>query len=92
DVVFYEFEDTRAIRTADWKLIRRHPDGPHELYDLKNDPGETRNLIADPAHAATRRSLKARLARFFARYADPKYDLWKSGRSKTKRLTRVRRH
>ncbi len=86
NVVYYEFEDTRAIRTADWKLIRRHPDGPHELYDLKNDPGETVNLIADPAHARTRRNLKARLDRFFARHADPQYDLWRGGRSKARRL------
>jgi arylsulfatase A-like enzyme len=89
DVVFYEFEDTRAIRTADWKYIRRHPRGPHELYDLKRDPGETENLVEDPAHAETRQQLKARLDEFFTRYADPRYDLWRGGRSKARRLTRA---
>jgi len=88
NLVFYEFENTRAIRTADWKLTRRHPDGPNELYHLADDPGETKNLIDAPAHAATRRKLDERLAAFFARYADPQYDLWRGGRSKAGRLTR----
>ena len=88
DVVFYEFEDTRAIRTGDWKYIHRHPKGPHELYDLKTDPGEEKNLVADEAHAETRRKLKARLDAFFARYADPQFDLWRGGRSKAGRLVR----
>ncbi|MFP4058827.1 MAG: sulfatase, partial [Candidatus Brocadiia bacterium] len=83
DVVFYEFENTRAIRTADWKLIRRHPGGPDELYHLARDPGETRNLFDEPAHAATRSRLDERLRRFFDRYADPQYDLWRGGRSKS---------
>ena len=50
DVMFYEFETTRAIRTADWKLIRRHATGPHELYNLQADPGELTNLAALPEH------------------------------------------
>jgi choline-sulfatase len=40
----------RAIRSGDWKYIAAPKP---ELYDLKNDPGETRNLVADqPARAA----------------------------------------
>jgi len=40
----------RAIRSGDWKYIAA-PQA--ELYDLKNDPGETRNLVDDqPARAA----------------------------------------
>jgi arylsulfatase A-like enzyme len=88
NVVFYEFENTRAIRTADWKLIRRHPNGPNELYHLEADPGETKNLFGDPAHAEPRADLTARLDRFFARYAQPQYDLWKGGGSKTHLLSR----
>jgi len=86
NTVYYEFENTRAIRTADWKYIHRHPDGPHELYDLKNDPHENTNLVDNPAHAETRRRLQARLDQFFSRYADPKYDLWRGGRSKAANL------
>ncbi len=87
DAVFFDNEDTRAIRTTDWKLIRRHPDGPDELYDLAHDPGETQNLIEDESHAATRAALDDRLRVFFARYTDPKYDLWRGGRSKSHLLT-----
>ncbi|MBM4018060.1 MAG: DUF4976 domain-containing protein [Planctomycetes bacterium] len=85
--VYYEFENTRAVRTPEWKRIRRHPDGPHELYDLAADPGETRNLADDHARAAARASLDERLDAFFRRYADPQYDLWRGGRSKAGRLT-----
>ena len=85
--VFYEFENTRAIRTPEWKLIlRRFPQGPDELYDLKADAGENRNLVDDPAHAGTRDALAGRLSGFFNRVADPQYDLWRGGRSKVKRL------
>ena len=91
DEVFYEFENTRAIRTTQWKCIRRHPDGPNELYELKHDPGETKNLIDADKYAVTRRQLQRRLEAFFARYAEPKYDLWRGGRSKTHRLTGQRR-
>jgi arylsulfatase A-like enzyme len=87
NVVFYEFENTRVVRTPDWKYISRHPDGPNELYHLQNDPGEKANLVDDAGHARTRRQLRGRLDRFFDRYADPKYDLWQGGRSKVGRLT-----
>ena len=89
DVVFYEFEDTRAIRTADWKLILRHPSGPNELYHLAQDPGEEKNLFGDDAHATARKTLEERLDAFFARHADPKYDLWRGGKSKADRIIRT---
>ena len=88
DVVFYEFENTRAVRTDEWKYIHRHPDGPHELYHLSADPGETANLADSADHAATRARLKEQLDAFFARYADPQYDLWHGGRSKANRIVR----
>jgi arylsulfatase A-like enzyme/Tfp pilus assembly protein PilF len=41
----------RAVRTARWKLI----DAPHpELYDLRRDPEETRNVIDQHADEAAR--------------------------------------
>lgn len=35
-----------AIRQGDWKLIEFFEDGALELYDLRNDLGETKNLAA----------------------------------------------
>jgi hypothetical protein len=37
-----------------------------ELYDLQADPGELKNLIADPAYAGTIDELKTELARLMA--------------------------
>jgi arylsulfatase A-like enzyme len=82
---FHEYENTRTIRTPEWKLTRRFPGGPHDLYDLRNDPWECRNLIDQPQHSDVQLSLKSRLETFFGQHADPKYDLWTGGRSKAGR-------
>ena len=87
NVVFYEFENVRAVRTVKWKYVERYPDGPHELYDLKNDPGERFNLYGQPKQGDIQKELRARLYEFFSRYADPEYDLWRGGRSKTHLLS-----
>lgn len=49
-----------AVRTETAKLIR-YPgrDEWTEMFDLQNDPYETKNLFADPAHAELRRALEA---------------------------------
>ncbi len=87
DMVFYEFENVRAIRTKEWKYVTRYPDGPYELYDLKNDLGEQFNLYGQPLQSAIQKELEAKLKLFFDTYADPQYDLWKGGRSKTHLLS-----
>jgi arylsulfatase A-like enzyme len=87
DAIFHEYENTRMIRTENWKLTLRFPKGPDELYDMQSDPDEQRNLITDATHAAEREKLTKRLQEFFAKYADPKYDLWHGGISKARRVT-----
>ena len=87
NTVFYDFESVRAIRTADWKYVERYPNGPHELYDLRTDPGEQFNLYGQPLQAGVQKELRKRLKAFFQRYASPKYDLWHGGRSKPRLLT-----
>jgi arylsulfatase A-like enzyme len=84
NVIYYEFEASRMIRTADWKYTRRFPAGPDELYDLKHDPGEKTNLAGNPEFAPKQKELAGRLTAFFDRYADPQYDLWQGGRSKAR--------
>jgi arylsulfatase A-like enzyme len=85
NVVYFEFEDTRAVRTLDWKYIRRFPDGPNELYNLKNEPGERENLVDQKAEAAIQKDLSEKLTSFFDRYADPRYDRTRGGASKADR-------
>ncbi|UCD23812.1 MAG: sulfatase [Gemmatimonadota bacterium] len=71
-IEFYTYEnpfpwlldmDYRAIRTRDHKLIHwmQHPD-EGELYDLVEDPYETRNVIDDPQYSATLQGLRAEMA------------------------------
>ncbi len=52
--------DAKMIRTKRWKL-NYYPTCDGELYDLENDPGETRNLWGDAATAEVQRDLKAKL-------------------------------
>jgi arylsulfatase A-like enzyme len=88
NTVFFEFENTRSVRTRDWKYIGRFPDGPNELYDLKNDPDERYNLVDQPTHAAQLTKLCGRRDEFFATYVDPQYDLSHGGRSKANRRSK----
>jgi N-acetylglucosamine-6-sulfatase len=71
-VEFYTYEnpfpwlsdmDYRAIRTDRYKYIHwmQHPD-ESELYDLAEDPYETRNLIDDPRLAGVAGDLREELA------------------------------
>ena len=42
--------DNHSIRTKDWRFIQ-YADGSQELYDMKNDPNEWKNLATDPTYA-----------------------------------------
>jgi len=73
-VVFDEYGPVRMIRTTGWKYIHRYPYGPHELYDLVNDPQEERNLAIVPEQQDRCAELEAELEAWFVRYADPRLD------------------
>jgi len=43
EFLYWEFHErgfSQAARMGDWKAVRKSPDSPLELYDLKNDLGE----------------------------------------------------
>lgn len=56
DVLCWEFTQSKktmsSIRDRQYKLIRQHPTEPFELFDLINDPQETRNLAPAKPHVA----------------------------------------
>ena len=78
-VVYDEYGPTRMIRTRRWKYVHRYPYGPHELFDMVDDPGERRNLLEDealwdedvPKLAA---ELRSELGAWFERYSDTRLD------------------
>lgn len=50
---YFEFRKHAALRMGDWKIVRTKPDEPWQLFDLKNDPVESRNQsTSDPAMVA----------------------------------------
>jgi len=67
--------NVRGVRTDEWKYVHYpHGDGTAdrhstadrhmaELYNLKDDPGERKNLINDPEYADVVKDLKAQLRR-----------------------------
>jgi arylsulfatase A-like enzyme len=64
-------EHTKAVmcRTRDFKYVRRL-DESDELYDLRTDPDELHNRIADPALAGVLAQLKDRLLTFYVETSD----------------------
>lgn len=63
----YQGRDYYAIRRGDWKLLQNTPFEPYQLYNLKDDPGETTDLAkANPKEA---QALAAALARHIQRAA-----------------------
>ncbi len=65
-----EYGDVRMIRNFQWKLIRRYPDGPNELFNLIEDPNEQVNLYHQVLYQEIFQQLTAVLDGHFAKYAD----------------------
>jgi arylsulfatase A-like enzyme len=81
-MAFFEYITARAVVTDEWKFIKRMFGEPSELYNLKTDPQENINLIADPEHAQLAAQLGEEIDTFFLEYADPAYDPWRGGTGK----------
>jgi len=72
-----EYGNARMIRTDRLKLIQRYP-GPNghfddELYDLKKDPQETRNVLNLPEYASQVQELEQQLEAFFSQLEMEEY-------------------
>jgi choline-sulfatase len=61
----------RSVRTAHHKLIVYPEARQVQLFDLVEDPWETRNLAEDPGLAGVKRELWARLRSFQKELGDP---------------------
>ncbi|MHC4313792.1 MAG: sulfatase/phosphatase domain-containing protein, partial [Planctomycetota bacterium] len=60
-----------GVRTQRYKLIHFYHDiDEWELYDLKKDPREMKNVFNDPAYKGTVKKLKTELQRLRQKYKD----------------------
>lgn len=88
DGVFIEQEEMRAFRSKRWLYVMQFKGSrtyplEDELYDLELDPAEKFNVVAQPEYADVASSLRALIDGFFSRHANPKYDLWRGGTTKS---------
>ncbi|MCL5734697.1 MAG: sulfatase-like hydrolase/transferase [Actinobacteria bacterium] len=59
-------EKGRMVRTRDFKFITYLGDPTEQLFDMRADPGETRNLAGEAAHAETLTRMKKYLEAYEA--------------------------
>ncbi len=71
NVQFGEYGTVRMARSQRYKLVRRHPNGPDELFDLDADPRESRNFIDSYTHVPAAGQLSRLMDKYFHRYSRP---------------------
>ena len=76
--LYFEYAYVRGIRTQNLKYVERTREWPSELYDLEADPGESRNLIADPAYQSQLAALRRDMGEFFRKAGAPPIEEWRS--------------
>jgi arylsulfatase A-like enzyme len=68
-----QIPSSEGIRTEKWKYFRyRFIQAPEELYDLENDPQETKNLAQIPAYNTVLNKLRRECDRQVNRYTKAK--------------------
>lgn len=71
-VIFTAYRDIqRAVTDGRWKLIEYPGISRFQLFDLLNDPAETRDLATEPAYADRREQMVALLRQQQRQYSDP---------------------
>ena len=61
------------IRTDEWKYIEYPAVNRQQLFNLKQDPYEQTNMVANEAYAATRDQLKMQMRDWFRNQGDSVY-------------------
>jgi arylsulfatase A-like enzyme len=89
DRLYFEYCYLRGVRTENLKYVQRTGEWPSEMYDLQADPGETRDVIGEPAYAAQGRALRADIEAFFHAQGAPPLEQWKT--TTVQKLTQYRR-
>lgn len=65
-------DSMRMVRTRDWKLVRHHfTGGADELFNLRDDPGELRNLYGLAAYTKAQARLQKQLTEWQRSIDDP---------------------
>ena len=71
EYLFTAYRDVqRSIRDQDWKLFRYPKINLSQLFDLKSDPREMKNLADDPQHAQKLKQMLALLEKAQKEYGD----------------------
>lgn len=68
NTLYGEYGDLRMVRDDTWKLVYRFPNGPHDLFNPKDDPQETVNLIRRDELQPVIAELRRRLFAFYAQF------------------------
>ncbi|MCL4841872.1 MAG: sulfatase-like hydrolase/transferase [Bryobacteraceae bacterium] len=79
DTLFFEYSGLRGLRTERWKYLERDT-GEQELYDLREDAHEERNLASKSAQTAP---FSRTLTQWFARQDAPPLKDWRSSTTQT---------
>jgi arylsulfatase A-like enzyme len=66
-----EFPNAKMLRTEQWKLVHYLHAPYGELYNLRDDPYEIKNLYDDPAAAGARHEMESALADWLIDSQDP---------------------
>lgn len=77
---------TRVVRQGSWKGYQESEDAPVELYDLKTDRGETKNVAAAHPDVVNRMTGIMRTARVDVTPPQPDPRIWEKYREDNKRL------
>jgi len=46
DYIYFNHSNNRALRAGDWKIVAAGKDSPWEMYDMRRDRSEQKNVIA----------------------------------------------